>query len=77
MLVAALSPEYLPAMQDVHAEPDQAYFPAVQSEQSLLPVMLDLPAGQAVQAAENDVAGPLKPDQPSVSRALPATGEPM
>ena len=77
MLVAAVAPEYLPAMHEVHAEPDQANFPAVQSEHSLLPVELDFPAGHAVHAAENDVAGPLRPDQASVSRSFPDSGEPM
>ena len=61
----------------MHADPETAYFPAVQSEHSLLPVELDFPAGHAVHAAENDVAGPLRPDQPSVSRAFPDSGEPM
>jgi hypothetical protein len=77
MLVAAVVPEYFPAMQEVHAEPDQAYFPAVQSEHSLFPVELDFPAGHAVHAAENDVGGPLRTDQSSVSRAFPDTGDPM
>jgi hypothetical protein len=52
-------------------------FPASQAVHSLLPVVLNLPAGHSEQEAENDVAGPLRPDQPSVSRAFPATGEPM
>jgi hypothetical protein len=64
-------------MHEVHAVPDLAYLPAAQSEHSLFPVELDFPAGHAVHAAENDVVGPLSPDQLFVMRALPATGVPM
>ena len=69
---------YLPRPQSAHASAEELpaglVVPDGQSSHSLLPAKLKLPAGHSKQSPEKEVAGPLRPTQPSTSRELPAIG---